>query len=368
VTAGARCTGLLAWLGALFLLFDTSVAAREQRPVAIEIHAQPLRGFDLRDASRQQFGNLLFRGGLVLQSPFRHFGGLSAIRMGPDGEHFIALTDKGWWLRARLRYDGKRPAGITDAEMSPILGPTGAPLAARGWYDTEAIAEDGGTLYVAIERVHRIVRFDYAKDGLLARGQPIPVPPAMRSLPANKGIEALVFVPKGSALAGTLIAISERGLDASGNLLAFLIGGPSPGGFTVKRTDDFDVSDAALLRGGDLLLLERRFSWTRGLAIRIRRLKLGEIKPGALVDGAVMLEADMGQEIDNMEGLSIHTGAEGESILTLVSDDNFSMLQRTLLLQFAFPQEKVSSRHETRSSSPAERSGAGEGDHPARTK
>jgi hypothetical protein len=190
----------------------------------------------------------------------------------------------------------------------------------------------------------------------------------MRSLPANKGIEALVFVPKGSALAGTLIAISERGLDASGNLLAFLIGGPSPGGFTVKRTDDFDVSDAALLRGGDLLLLERRFSWTRGLAIRIRRLKLGEIKPGALVDGAVMLEADMGQEIDNMEGLSIHTGAEGESILTLVSDDNFSMLQRTLLLQFAFPQEKVSSRHETRSSSPAERSGAGEGDHPARTK
>ena len=48
-----------------------------------------------------------------------------------------------------------------------------------------------------------------------------------------------MFVPKGHALAGTLIAISERGLDASGNLLAFLIGGPSPGGFTVKRIDDY---------------------------------------------------------------------------------------------------------------------------------
>jgi hypothetical protein len=344
VTVGARCIGLLVCLGALFLLFDANAPAREQRAVAVEIHAQPLRGFDLRDPSRQQFGDLLFRGGLVLQSPFRHFGGLSAIRMGSDGEHFMALTDKGWWLRARLRYEGKRPAGITNAEMVPILGPTGAPLAVRGWYDTEAIAEDGGTLYVAIERVHRIVRFDYAKDGLLARGQPIPVPLAMRSLPPNKGIEALVFVPKGEALAGTLIAISERGLDASGNLLAFLIGGPSPGGFTVKRTDDFDVSDAALLRGGELLLLERRFSWTRGLAIRIRRLKLGEIKPGALVDGSVVLEADMGQEIDNMEGLGVHTGAEGESILTLVSDDNFSMLQRTLLLQFVLPQEKVSNR------------------------
>jgi hypothetical protein len=42
---------------------------------------------------------------LVLQSSFRHFGGLSAIRMAADGEHFISLTDKGWWLRARLQYE-----------------------------------------------------------------------------------------------------------------------------------------------------------------------------------------------------------------------------------------------------------------------
>ncbi len=97
-----------------------------------------------------------------------------------------------------------------------LLGPDGQPLAARGWYDTEAIAQDGGTLYVAIERVHQIVRFNYGKDGLLARGHPIALPRAVRSLPANKGIEALVFVPEGF-LAGTLIAISERGLDQAGN-------------------------------------------------------------------------------------------------------------------------------------------------------
>ncbi len=347
MTAAWRAGSFLRLLAAAVLVFqcnDLLSVARAQTSTPIEVHAQPLRGFDLRDPSRQQFGELFFRGGLVLQSPFRRFGGLSSIRMAADGEHFISLTDKGWWLRARLLYEGKRPARITEAEMAPILGPSGAPLASRGWYDTEAIAQDGGTLYVAIERVHRIVRFDYAKDGLLARGQPIAVPPAMRSLRANKGIEALVFVPKGHALAGTLIAISERGLDASGNLRAFLIGGPSPGTFALQRTDDFDVSDADLLPGGDLLLLERRFSWTSGLAIRMRRVKLGDIKPGALVDGAVVLEADMRQEIDNMEGLSIHPGADGENILTLISDDNFSFLQRTLLLQFAWPQKAVSSR------------------------
>lgn len=38
--------------------------------------------------------------------------------------------------------------------------------------------------------------------------------------------------------------------------------------------------------------------------------------------------------IDNMEGIDAHVTADGETVLTLVSDDNFSFLQRTLLLQF----------------------------------
>ena len=329
----------VAALVAVVLLFAATPGDAQTRPladppVAIEVRAQPFAAFDIRDPSRRQFGLLEFRGGLVLRSSYKHFGGISAIRVAADGAHFIALSDKGWWFRGRIVYEGTRPSVIADAEMAPILGADGRPLAARGWFDTEAIAEDGGTLYVGIERVHQIVRFNYGKDGLLARGQPIAVPPAFRSLPSNKGIEALVFVPKGLPVAGTLIAISERGLDKAGNISAFLIGGPSPGSFTVKRSLDYDVSDAALLPGGDVLLLERKFSWTGGLSVRLRRIALGEIKPGALVDGPILFEADLGYEIDNMEGLSVHRSATGETVLTLISDDNFSVIQRTLLLQF----------------------------------
>ena len=302
-------------------------------PVAIEIRAQPIPAFDIRDPSRRQFGLLEFRGGLALRSAHRNFGGLSAIRVAADGGNFIAVSDKGQWLRGRIVYQGSRPSGIADAEMAPILGADGQPLTSRGWYDAEAIAEDGGTLYVGFERVHRIVRFNYGQHGLLARGQPIPVPPGLRSLPSNKGIEGLVFVPKGSPLAGTLIAISERGLDRAGNITAFLIGGSSPGAFAVKRSDSYDTSDAALLPGGDMLLLERKFTWTGGLSVRIRRVALAEIKPGALVDGPILLEADLGYEIDNMEGMSVHKNG-GETVITLISDDNFLIFQRTLLLQF----------------------------------
>jgi hypothetical protein len=303
-------------------------------PVAIEVRAQELAGFDTRDPARRQFGLLEFRGGIVLTSPFKEFGGISAIRVQGHGEHFIAVSDKGWWFRGRLVYDGTRPTGIADAEMAPVLGADGKPLAARGWFDTESIAEDNGTLYVGIERVNQIARFNYAKDGLLARGTPIAVPPGVKSLPFNKGLEALVFVPRGLHLGGTLIAISERGLDKDKNSKAFLIGGPSPGSFAIKRTDDYDISDAALLPGGDLLLLERKFGWTSGLLVRIRRIALTDIKPNGLVDGATLFEADLGYEIDNLEGLSVHRNGNGETVLTLISDDNFSVIQRTLLLQF----------------------------------
>src|SRR5262249_16958623 len=132
----------------------------------------------------------------------------------------------------------------------------------------------------------------------------------------------------------TLIAISERGLDKERNLLAFVIGGPRPGNFAVKRSADFDVSDAALLPSGDLLGLERKFSWTAGLFIRIPRPQLGDVRAGGPAHGPVLFEADLGNAIDNMEGLSVHRSASGETVLTMISDDNFSALQRTLLLQF----------------------------------
>jgi len=53
-----------------------------------------------------------------------------------------------------------------------------------------------------------------------------------------------------------------------------------------------------------------------------------------VIDGPSIFEADLGNEIDNMEGIDAHVTPEGDTVLTLVSDDNFSLIQRNLLLQF----------------------------------
>jgi hypothetical protein len=162
------------------------------------------------------------------------------------------------------------------------------------------------------------------------------MPPGVKLLPSNQSIECVEVAPKDGPLGGAVIAISEHGLDSGGNLMAFIAASADRlgGVFSLKRTDDFDVSDCAATPDGRLLVLERRFSWIRGLAMRIRSVPFAAIKPGALVDGSELIVADTGFQIDNMEGLSVHRDTSGALVLTIISDDNFSPLQRTVLLQF----------------------------------
>jgi hypothetical protein len=309
---------------------EFSVAA----PASIEVNARPIRSFDPSDRSRMRFGSLEFRSGLVLTSRFPGFGGLSGLRLDPKGERFISFSDKGTWFTGRIVYQGREMTGLADVEAAPMLGADGKPITARGWFDSESIALDGAFVYIGLERVNQVLRFDFSKGFTRSRGEVVALPAAAARLPFNQGLEALVFVPKGLPLAGTLIAISERGLDAQGNLIAFLVGGPTPGQFSIRRTEKFDVSDAMLLPSGELLVLERKFSLVSGVGIRIRRIALASVAPGAVIDGPSIFTADLGYEIDNMEGIDAYVTPEGDTVLTLVSDDNFSIIQRTLLLQF----------------------------------
>ncbi|MGB8754377.1 MAG: esterase-like activity of phytase family protein, partial [Pseudolabrys sp.] len=251
-----------ALLVALVILLATSAFAQAPRyalaPTRVEIGATPITSFDNRDPSQIRFGALEFRGGLELTSNNPAFGGISGLHIEPDGAHFLAVTDRGSWLRGRIVYRDGKPVGITDAEMAPILGSDGKPLAARGWYDTESLTERDGIFYVGIERVEQIVRLDYRRDGFKARAEPIKVPPDFKTFKYNRSLECLVAPPQGSPLAGMLIAVTERSLDARGNLRSFLLDGDRVTRFSVKRTDDFDVSDCAILPPSDLLLLERR--------------------------------------------------------------------------------------------------------------
>jgi hypothetical protein len=102
----------------------------------------------------------------------------------------------------------------------------------------------------------------------------------------------------------------------------------------VVRSGGYDTTDLAFLPGGDVVILERRFSLFGGFGCRLRRIEAASIKPNAGVDGEVIYESEASHQMDNMEGLAIHREGS-EIVLSLISDNNFSALQRTLLLEFS---------------------------------
>ncbi len=307
-------------------------------PVAVQVSGSPLDHFSLRDRERRDFGGLVFRSGVELRSPYDGFGGFSGLWRSGDGEEIIAITDAGQWLTARVATRDGRLTGLDGAEMHPILGQDGRPLRRGRSYDTEALTIAGGVAYIGVERVHEVRRLDLARGGgMKARGVPVPLPPEARRLPGNRSLEAIGVAPPRHPLAGAVVAIAERARRGEANepTRGFILGGPRPGAFDVARSDEFEITDLAFLPSGDMLLLERRFSLLRGVGCRIRRIPPPGIAPGALADGPAILEADGGHQIDNMEGIALHRDPSGATIVTLISDDNFSVLQRTLLLEFA---------------------------------
>lgn len=301
----------------------------------IDVTARPIMFFSRAEPSRTVFGPLTFRGGLVLTSENPNFGGISGLRIADDGR-LTAVTDRAFWLTGKLAYEGTAPGALADAAMFPVLGASGKRLSGTMLSDTEGLELDGTTAWVGIERKHQVVRFDLSKGVATARAAAVSGPKGFRELPFNEGIEALGIVP-GGAEQGTLLVVSEAGLDDAGNHRAWLLPGNTkkkPRALSVKRRDEYAITDLAFLSGGDLVVLERRYRPPFGLHMRMRRIPQASIAEGAVIDGGVLIEASIADEIDNMEGLSVHRGTDGGDVLTLISDDNFNGFQRTVLLQF----------------------------------
>lgn len=312
----------------------------------ITVETRPIVDFSPKEPGQRRFGRLDFLGGLVLTSPDADFGSLSALRTRDHGRELLAIGDEGKWLHARLdtAEDG-RPIAVGEARLAHLRGADGQPLHGKRDVDAESleIRERDGVLeaLVGFERRHRVLvyRSDAGWEGFLdAPGKLHPgLPKDLATLGNNESLEAIAVAPPASPLDGALVLMGEEPRRGETDHPGWIVGGPRPGTFHVRHRDDFALTDAAFLPSGDLLLLERRFRLTRGIAMRIRRIASADLAPGRTVDGETLLEADGGFVIDNMEGLAVDRAADGSILLTLVSDDNQSFLQNTILLRFRLP-------------------------------
>ncbi|THF50062.1 hypothetical protein E6C51_09890 [Allorhizobium terrae] len=281
------------------------------------------------------FGKLEFVGGLVMSSSNPLFGAWSSVRFLPDGRHFIGVLDTGDWISGEIKRDDQgRLSGIDSVSLAPMINAQGRNNSAKIRMDAESLAIRDGKIYVGFEQRHRIDQYPLKDFSLSKPERSLPLPFPKNVLRGNKSLETVIAAPEHGPLAGGLVTITEESLDQDGNLYAGIVDGPMRGAFKVVRRDDFDVTDGAFLPDGDLVLLERRFTLLGGVAMRLVRIKGDRVKPGALLDGVTLLEANYSAQIDNMEGLDVVDLGNGDVRLILVSDDNHSFLQRNIMLEF----------------------------------
>jgi hypothetical protein len=308
------------------LLALSSVLAAE--PVAVRSVAVPLNP---RDPGQRVVGRLEYRGGLHLVTDDPRFGGISSIRVLPDGERLVAVTDEGSWVSARLVEREGRLEGVEGVEMGPLLGPDGRAPEGKDSRDAESLAllPDGGFV-VGFEREHRLLR--YPPGTGRPDGVPFAVasPPGLEKAPFNGGIEALDLLRGGS-----LFALTEYWID--GDAVVGWVGGPDRWKRLGLRFEAaLRPSDGAVLPSGDVLVLERAYNPDRGIVnVRVRQIARSSIRPGASLGGRLVAEFAPPLTLDNYEGIAAVQARGGETHVYLASDDNLSRAQRTLLLKFA---------------------------------
>jgi hypothetical protein len=294
-------------------------------------------------------GELVFAGGLQLEAPGQaRFGGLSGLQVLPDGA-FYAHSDDGGWFAGRLTFDpAGRLLGVSDTRMAAMRDEAGKPFASKRDGDAEDLARlPDGRFAVSFEQRHRVLIYDLAGKGPDAPASVGPVLAASEQMNPNEGLEGL------AALAdGTLVGMAEfppRGERAPVWIIPANAVGPQAPVATTRVTQGYGVVALATLPNGDLLKMERFFLPLIGVRINLRHVPASSLKatpPQA--EGRLIAQLETPLTLDNFEGLAAVPGNDGAVRIYMISDDNFSDSQKTILLAFDWrPQAAIAPPPET---------------------
>jgi hypothetical protein len=260
-------------------------------------------------------------GGVVLTQRGPAMGGYSGLKVGDDGMTLMVLSDRGAVMTGKLRRDGS--GRITGAELGrgiALRDLDGGPLTKRR-ADAEGLAVDpDGRIFVAFEGISRIE----ARDKPSALPRILPPHSDFPRFPSNGGLESLAIDANGA-----LYAIPEQFRLSDGGVPVYRLTGDQ---WTIARhlpaAPDFDPVEADIGPDGALYLLERRFRGVLGFSSQIRRFSLDGNDPGE-----TLLVTRSGQH-DNLEGLSVWRGPDGDLRLTMISDNNFFPAQRSEIVEY----------------------------------
>jgi hypothetical protein len=321
--------------------------------IDLKVTPVPLQGLNPK---RTTVGELTYVAGFQLTSDDARFGGLSGLDLLDDG-NLLAISDDGAFVWLDMATDGVTP---TKAHLAPLLDAKGREFSGKSSRDAEGLAIYKGLALVSFESNPRVLAYDVGRCGAGARGAPLgwslskAFARAKLSVGGNTGVEALAITSDGYLFNGIEMKTSEgspisaRPLEAAPqfNLLEGGDKAPEIVGLDLVAAgkDGKDARAFALHRSTNALAsnvitltetLFTRYLDQAGLPARV----VSEIdershirfRPSAT---RTLAEMNVFLTIDNFEGIAAKEMPDGRIRLFIISDDNFSKRQRTLLMVF----------------------------------
>jgi hypothetical protein len=291
--------------------------------MSFKLQADPvIPGTD--DELGEALSGLNFVGGWALSTPFASFGGLSGLKLMPDGD-LLAVSDAGALIEIEFDQEGLAPLG--QANMTYLTDRDANILTGKKEADAEGLDYRGGIAFVSFERDHRIEAYGFDVCGAKAHAVLVSRigdnPSGLgHSIGNNAGPEALALD------GGELIFGLETVVNGLGP-----VGRVARSGAVGFGGEDWIAAHRVPLVGMDVLDGER-FSLHRAynpltrsntLYINVRPAN-GEVQQLAKLNSPL--------EVDNFEGIAAMSLPNGRVRLFIISDDNFSDNQRTLLYAF----------------------------------
>lgn len=301
-----------------------AVAHPPDTPPSAVLHAiEPWR----EEPGRRDLGELEVLGAWELRGGAEGFGGFSGMAL--DGGRLLLASDRGWLWQARAERDEAGVLRSLDGWQVERLRFAGA---GRSRDVEELLIDAEGALHVLLERVHAHATRPAGATGPF-RATPLPAP--LDAAPANEGIEAAAFMGDGS-----LLLLSEGQRTDDGAQRAALLKDGRLTSLAYRAAPGFRPTGASRL-GNLLFVVERRVSLLAGLEGRIAVVDLEQTPPlaGAVLEGRELARLGGRTVSDNFEAIAAERAPDGAIHLFVVSDDNFSPLQKTLLLQLAWRPE-----------------------------
>ncbi|MCP3972104.1 MAG: esterase-like activity of phytase family protein [Rhodobacteraceae bacterium] len=274
----------------------------------------------------QPAGEAEYLGTFVWTSRDKAFGGFSGLELADDGRAFVAISDKGNITRGELLRDGVRISGVRSGEIFE-LGDTDGGALDRYEGDSEGLAQrPDGRLYVSFEGIHRVWTYSHPAS----EGAWLPRHGDFKGMQDNSSLEALAIGPDGA-----LYTLPERSGRMSRPFPVYRYKHGSWGRpFSIPRRGEFLPVGADFGPDGRLYLLERHLNGIFGFLTRVRSFR---VRGDRIDDERLVLETSTGTH-DNLEGIALWRDKSGDIRLTMISDDNFRIFQRTEFVEYRIKQ------------------------------